>query len=1138
MADFPERIHALQPFWGTWYLDEKLGEGGFGKVYRIYREEFGTRYYAAMKWISLPASQSEIAAMRARGMNDSDIRHYLDGQVQELQSEINLMSSLRGSSHIVSYEDHAFIRRNDEIGWDILIRMELLTALPQKLAAGMTVGDVVRMGVDMCDALSLCAKMRIVHRDIKPDNIFINRMGDYKLGDFGVARRMQNEFTRMSMKGTPTYMAPEVFGGKTGDNSVDQYSLGLVMHRLLNAHQIPFAPAFDRVLTHEEREKAFSQRLNGTPIPAPLQGSDKLKAAICKACSFQAKKRFSSPDEFRKALEETLNDKECREPLLTMNAAKVSSKRSTLNNNRKKISLPMVIVGAGIVALIAVLAVIVMLALTPPPNSTPSPNPTPTENTEQPTSIIDENASTPEPWEGLAVVTEKNAMLYSSYLTQTMLHPLEEAEVVQVIGQQEENGQIWLSVQAGDEWGYVQDGVVQPMTDAEATAYYLGLASPEPAEKMTEVPTEGPTEELTATPTEDPTATPTAEVTTTPTEEPSATIIKEPTATPAGWGILREDLETLEATDNQFTVLGSTILRSSIHSVRFMNSLNDKPTGAWDVSANGDGSVWAWTVLYVSDPDAPYELIIASDGDVKLPENCFGFFLGYSHAVSIDFNGCVDISDVTNMWAMFRGCSSLTSLEFTSFEKINVTSMGRMFEGCSSLTSVDLSIFETTHVDNMRNMFYGCSSLTNVDVTSFDTTNVTDMGRMFEGCSSLTSLDIASFDTTNVTDMGRMFEGCSSLTSLDVTSFETDIVTDMRYLFGDCSSLTSLDLRSFNTSNAKRMDGMFSGCESLSSITVSKNFVIGDKANTEEMFTSCPITSPSGFTVYGSMEPTDTPTATPTEGPTLASTKEPVEWGILREAGWDSKVVWGSNISRDSIYSVSFRNSLDGKLENAWDVSEKRDGTVLAWVEQSGVTDSKGHMLYRLMIASEGGVKLPQNSEALFRDYHNMVSVDFANCVDTSNVINIRSMFSYCESLKELDMSMFDTSKVTNMRGMFYGCSSLKKLDISRFDTSMVTNMTGMFYGCSSLRVLDVSSFNTSGVIYMSSMFEGCSGLMSLDLTSFNTANAAQMDWLFSECSSLTSITVSSRFVISDKATKYKMFSNCPINSTSGFTVR
>ena len=376
MPDFPERIRSLQPLWGVWYLDAPLGEGGFGKVYRVWREERGVRYYAAVKWITVPANPAEINSLRANGVDDMNIRRYLEQQVHEIQREITLMSSLRGNRHVVGYEDHAIIPRRNELGWDILIRMELLTTLSQRMIRGMTVGDVVRMGIDLCDALSTCAKSKIIHRDIKPDNIFINGVGDYKLGDFGVARTMRNEMTNMSVKGTPLYMAPEVYGGQTGDNSVDQYSLGLVMHRMLNAHQPPFAQAFDRMLTHEERSQSFALRLGGKPIPPPLQGSQKLKDIICKACSFQAKKRFASPDDMRRALEETLNDRECAEPLLSMGGPGLNSYRSAMSaqgSRKSKQATPaqpgkkspakmLTAIIGGVVALTAVVIAILMFA--------------------------------------------------------------------------------------------------------------------------------------------------------------------------------------------------------------------------------------------------------------------------------------------------------------------------------------------------------------------------------------------------------------------------------------------------------------------------------------------------------------------------------------------------------------------------------------------------------------------------------------------------------------------------------------------------------------------------------------------------------------------------------------------------------
>ncbi len=314
MTEFPSRLLALQPFWNAWHLDSPLGKGSYGKVYKIYREEFGSRFYSAMKWIPLPARQDDIDRMRSDGMSDGTIKAYYDDRVRDMQNEIKLMNSLRGTSHIVSFEDHAFIRKESGIGWDILIRMELLTPLPKRIHT-MTVGDVVRMGIDLCDALALCKKHRIVHRDIKPDNIFISENGDYKLGDFGVARSIQKDQTNLSMKGTPMYMAPEVYLGKPSGISADQYSLGLVMFKLLNAQQIAYEPTYSHVQTNEERDTVFYRRMKGDPLPPPLQGSARLKEIILRACRYQPRKRFPSPEAFRIALESVLKDAACAEPL-------------------------------------------------------------------------------------------------------------------------------------------------------------------------------------------------------------------------------------------------------------------------------------------------------------------------------------------------------------------------------------------------------------------------------------------------------------------------------------------------------------------------------------------------------------------------------------------------------------------------------------------------------------------------------------------------------------------------------------------------------------------------------------------------------------------------------------------------------
>ena len=109
--------------------------------------------------------------------------------------------------------------------------------------------------------------------------------------------------------------------------------------------------------------------------------------------------------------------------------------------------------------------------------------------------------------------------------------------------------------------------------------------------------------------------------------------------------------------------------------------------------------------------------------------------------------------------------SSLLSIDYIC-DTSNVTNMGAMFRKCSALTTLDLSSFNTSNVTDMSSMFYQCNNLISLDLSSFDTSNVTRMDKMFNDCSALTSLDVRNFDTSNVTSIFRMFDDCASLTEL------------------------------------------------------------------------------------------------------------------------------------------------------------------------------------------------------------------------------------------------------------------------------------------------------------------------------------------------------------------------------------
>ncbi|EOZ5812901.1 immunoglobulin-like domain-containing protein [Enterococcus hirae] len=155
---------------------------------------------------------------------------------------------------------------------------------------------------------------------------------------------------------------------------------------------------------------------------------------------------------------------------------------------------------------------------------------------------------------------------------------------------------------------------------------------------------------------------------------------------------------------------------------------------------------------------------IVLSGKVVAPENSFLLFSGNTSAdkptnvTEIEGLSQLDTSNVTDMSKMFKGMSSITSLDVSGFDTSNVTDMANMFRGMSSVTSLDVSGFDTSNVTTMENMFYNISSVTSLDVSGFDTSNVTTMENMFYNISSVTSLDLSVFDTSNVTTMQDMFK--------------------------------------------------------------------------------------------------------------------------------------------------------------------------------------------------------------------------------------------------------------------------------------------------------------------------------------------------------------------------------------------
>ena len=487
-------------------------------------------------------------------------------------------------------------------------------------------------------------------------------------------------------------------------------------------------------------------------------------------------------------------------------------------------------------------------------------------------------------------------------------------------------------------------------------------------------------------------------------------------------------------------------------------------------------------------------------------------FWGCSNLTNLTFGENFNTSNVTSMNGMFGECSNLTNLDLSSFNTSNVTDMTITFYGCSNLNSLDLSGFNTSKVISMGMMFWGCSNLTNLTFgENFNTSNVTSMDGMFTDCSSLTSLDVTGFDTSNTTGLSAMFHGCTSLTSLDVTGFDTSNATTLNSMFGQCSNLTNLDLSSFNTSNVTDMQLMFSQCSGLETILVGNGWSTESITSEEagaDMFTECIALRGGAGTEYD---------ANHVDYTYARIDKGEMNPGYLTGPSYEPYAVLSDNNTVLIFYYDDQKEEREGMSVGPFTSTDSRewkdDVTTITYVEfDSSFADCTS-------ITS---------TARWFDGCSNLTEISGISYLHTENVTSMRRMFKDCSSLTGIDLSHFNTGNVTKMDYMFDGCSGLNKLDVSGFNTGNVTEMGSMFANCSSLKSLDVTGFNTESVTDISRMFYSCSGLTTLDLSNFNTANAKEdLSNLFRNCSSLMTIYVGSGWTTDNMTNGENMFLNC-----------
>ena len=267
---------------GTPYrIGRKIGEGASGEVFEAEHIELGRKY--AVKVLTTVHSAATDA-------------------VERFRREARAIASL---SHPNLVRLHDFGKSLDG---RVFLVMELLEG---KTLDEHTDGErldwesAARFGVQAATALEAAHAAGLVHRDLKPHNLFFTNAGELKLLDFGVAMALadttdsEKRQKGFAVFGTPEYMAPEQVAGEAVDARCDIYALGCMLYELVTGTR-PFEGSPVVVMGKQLREVPESPRMRCAAVPQPMND------IIMKSLSKAKEDRFASAAEMREALAKAL----------------------------------------------------------------------------------------------------------------------------------------------------------------------------------------------------------------------------------------------------------------------------------------------------------------------------------------------------------------------------------------------------------------------------------------------------------------------------------------------------------------------------------------------------------------------------------------------------------------------------------------------------------------------------------------------------------------------------------------------------------------------------------------------------------------------------------------------------------------
>ena len=150
----------INEIWPKWHTEEPIGQGAYGRVFKVRREELGEVFYSAVKVIRIPQDAGEVREMISDGMTSQSIQSYYQSIVKGLMNEIRVLETLKSAGNVVNIEEFEVREREDGIGWEVYIRMELLENLDlYRRNHLMGLRETAKLGLDISSALDYCEKL-------------------------------------------------------------------------------------------------------------------------------------------------------------------------------------------------------------------------------------------------------------------------------------------------------------------------------------------------------------------------------------------------------------------------------------------------------------------------------------------------------------------------------------------------------------------------------------------------------------------------------------------------------------------------------------------------------------------------------------------------------------------------------------------------------------------------------------------------------------------------------------------------------------------------------------------------------------------------------------------------------------------